>query len=387
MREAYKDGAAETDVRAKRHASALINAESASLKLENLPRFNSSMSRLQVALQEVFQANVSINLYYTPPYSNCFRPHVDPYNIFIFQISGEKKWFVDKPRPGFMRDEIHRERLNKNWSKNDFNVSLVEGDMLYLPTNSPHFAFTQESPSVHLTVGIHPVTTKDLLGHLIERKTWKCADILERSFSADQLGSAKNMINAKSIDQLSIELAKELRHFASVGIPAEYWRDQSLLHKPFELPIRPGVSPETSLRKRLDFSLKDVVAGQEMTVLQLRHLRKVLNKNSFFVGELVNQGANISWMIAYKIATRILRMETHSIGEPEFKSGLTLSDRKALAKKKLYVFSPTQNGLLVLVSLSGKTKVIKLTKVQSLFFKTHIVANPSMLASFMKKFT
>lgn len=144
----------------------LIKNEQYSLKINNVDRFSNTLFEFAQGLGSEFKHQISINSYYTPTgNSKCFHPHYDPYNIFIFQIKGSKKWKFS------LRDES----LVDNSQINDYKftgelteeITLNEGESLFLPRGTPHSACTEDQDSFHLTVGFHPVTIKHYLQFLL----------------------------------------------------------------------------------------------------------------------------------------------------------------------------------------------------------------------------
>jgi hypothetical protein len=116
---------------------------------------------------------VQINAYITPPQNQGFAPHYDVHDVFVLQVVGRKHWTVHAP---VVTDPL----VGQNWEKyrdavaaraNEdalFDVVLEPGDTLYLPRGTIHSASALGSTTVHLTVGVHPVTRHHLLTHLLE---------------------------------------------------------------------------------------------------------------------------------------------------------------------------------------------------------------------------
>jgi bifunctional lysine-specific demethylase and histidyl-hydroxylase NO66 len=108
------------------------------------PPLTELVRSLELALGHPCQANA----YLTPPGSQGFARHRDTHDVFVFQTHGRKLW------------EIVEDRTEDGPSR---EVLLEPGLSMYLPTGTPHSARSQEETSLHVTVGINPITWGDLL--------------------------------------------------------------------------------------------------------------------------------------------------------------------------------------------------------------------------------
>ena len=100
---------------------------------------------LELALGHPCQANA----YLTPPGSRGFALHSDSHDVFVFQTHGSKQW------------EVHD-------STGVREVLMEPGTSMYLPTGTPHAARTQETASLHVTVGINQVTWREVVNRTVQ---------------------------------------------------------------------------------------------------------------------------------------------------------------------------------------------------------------------------
>jgi bifunctional lysine-specific demethylase and histidyl-hydroxylase NO66 len=112
--------------------------EGATIVIEALHRHWAPLSDFCRDLELALGHRVQANAYITPPGSQGFAVHRDDHDVFILQVSGDKRWCV------FDREEelvlIDRD--------------LEEGTSLYIPKEFPHAATTRDTASAHLTVGV-----------------------------------------------------------------------------------------------------------------------------------------------------------------------------------------------------------------------------------------
>ncbi|WP_096304866.1 JmjC domain-containing protein [Jatrophihabitans sp. GAS493] len=115
---------------------------------------------------------VQINAYITPPQNQGFAAHYDVHDVFVLQISGRKRWRIHEPvlrdplpdQPWEQRKDAVAERSRE---EPIIDTVLEPGDSLYLPRGFLHSASALGDTSIHLTVGVHPVTRASLVTALL----------------------------------------------------------------------------------------------------------------------------------------------------------------------------------------------------------------------------
>jgi cupin superfamily protein len=113
---------------------------------------------------------VQINAYVTPPQSRGFAAHYDVHDVFVLQVAGRKKWTIHAPVVPDPLDnqpwEQHRAAVSARAGETPLLDTVLEpGDALYLPRGTIHAAQARGDTSIHITVGVHPITR----AHLVER--------------------------------------------------------------------------------------------------------------------------------------------------------------------------------------------------------------------------
>jgi hypothetical protein len=113
---------------------------------------------------------VQVNAYLTPPESQGFSAHYDVHDVFVLQISGQKRWRIHAPvHPAPLRDQPwtdHRDAVEARAAQAPLmDVVLQPGDALYLPRGYLHAATALGQLSAHVTIGVHVWTRR----HLVER--------------------------------------------------------------------------------------------------------------------------------------------------------------------------------------------------------------------------
>jgi len=109
-------------------------------------------------LEDFFGSNVGSNLYITPPKCQGLAPHYDTVDVFVCQVEGSKTWRLH--RGG--KIEQHP-IVDSGDLPNDVDVigpllkevRMEEGDFLYLPRGTVHYATANEKGSVHITISTY----------------------------------------------------------------------------------------------------------------------------------------------------------------------------------------------------------------------------------------
>jgi mannose-6-phosphate isomerase-like protein (cupin superfamily) len=116
----------------------------ATLVLQGLHRYWEPLTQLVRDLELALGHPCQANAYLTPPGSQGFALHSDTHDVFVFQTHGAKQWEV--------KDDGEQ-----------LDVLMEPGTSMYLPTGTPHAARTQDTASLHVTVGINQSTWRQLL--------------------------------------------------------------------------------------------------------------------------------------------------------------------------------------------------------------------------------
>ena len=114
---------------------------------------------------------VQVNAYITPPTSTGFSAHYDVHDVFVLQIAGDKRWRIHPPvLPDPLRNQPWTDHATavaeRATEEPEIDAVLRPGDALYLPRGYLHAAEALGDVSIHLTVGVHPVTRHALLDAL-----------------------------------------------------------------------------------------------------------------------------------------------------------------------------------------------------------------------------
>ena len=194
---------------------------------------------LAAALQEELEQPIGINLYLTPPGAQGFKEHADGHDVFILQLSGEKRWRVFRPiihlplESQVVRPPPFDEQIlpppPEGYGEPILDLRLTRGQLLYLPRGFVHAAETSQAGSAHLTIGAHPLRQRDLLTEMLAVAAERARALRETlprlgKDRGSELASARRALQA-TLDALAAPgaleeaLARAERRQARAAIP------------------------------------------------------------------------------------------------------------------------------------------------------------------------
>lgn len=116
---------------------------------------------------------VQANAYITPPNAQGFEPHYDVHDVFVLQASGQKRWTVHEPVHQHPLDSQpwtdHRDAVTaRSRETPTIDTVLNPGDALYLPRGWVHSARSEDTTSIHLTIGVSALTYFDVARAVVD---------------------------------------------------------------------------------------------------------------------------------------------------------------------------------------------------------------------------
>ena len=169
-----------------------LYADGATVVLQGLHRYWPPLTRFCRSLELALEHPVQANAYLTPPDAAGLDVHCDAHDVFALQTYGEKRW-VAWPRFAPL-DDLPAPALDR---------TLIEGDVLYVPRDTPHLVRTVDSASLHITIGIRVVTRRDVLQGAVEQ-----------ALADPALDAAMPPGWARDPDALTAQLGADLGHVA-----------------------------------------------------------------------------------------------------------------------------------------------------------------------------
>ncbi|MFO8003501.1 cupin domain-containing protein [Thioalkalivibrio sp.] len=97
-------------------------------------------------------------------------PHIDAYDVFLFQAQGRRRWQIQEPSPtspiclpALPLAILRSFEATREWV-------LEPGDMLYLPPGVPHLGMSLDDDCMTWSIGFRAPAWRDLLAALLEER-------------------------------------------------------------------------------------------------------------------------------------------------------------------------------------------------------------------------
>ena len=111
------------------------------------------------SLAREFSSRIQANMYLSPPQSQALKTHYDTHDVLVLQIHGKKRWRIFE---GAVQLPLSHQRYTDDedisLGSPTMEVTLSPGDLMYLPRGYPHDAASADGASLHLTIGVLPIT-------------------------------------------------------------------------------------------------------------------------------------------------------------------------------------------------------------------------------------
>jgi Cupin superfamily protein len=155
--------------------------DGATIVLQGLHLHRPAIGAFCRSLEGMLGHPVQANAYYTPRAAQGLPVHHDTHDVFVLQVSGEKRWLVYAPALELpLKDQRYSAELGAPGDAVEDRV-LRPGDVLYLPRGWLHEALTSETDSLHLTIGVNVITWLDAFKAALEeladdlrfRRSWQ----------------------------------------------------------------------------------------------------------------------------------------------------------------------------------------------------------------------
>lgn len=153
----------------------------ATLVLQGLNRFWPPLGDLCRRLSSEVGHPVFANAYLTPPSARGFDAHNDPYHAWLMQCEGSKTWRLWGPS------------ADPNKDKATLEVTLREGDVLWIPRGWWHSGTSLDTASLHVTLTVWATKVEDIVSATVSAlsSSTKLSQELPPNALADGQATAK----------------------------------------------------------------------------------------------------------------------------------------------------------------------------------------------------
>lgn len=239
------------------------------LVVNGAQRLWAPLARQLAVLRDTFGPRVHCNLYLTPAGSQGFPFHCDGHDVLVLQVGGAKRWWIYRPVYPFPMDSLShldwleagaQNRIEEKDAELIEEVTVEQGDFLYVPRGFYHKVVSvEESPSLHLTLSIHPRFWVDAVKTSVEvaardheglRRTLPVPGAVEAGCGGEPLESIVpsllETLDGVDLDETLTTLGKS-QAFEAPMVPSGHFRDllrSGEIDLDTVLERRPGLSSE-----------------------------------------------------------------------------------------------------------------------------------------------
>jgi ribosomal protein L16 Arg81 hydroxylase len=226
------------------------------------------LMRLCQSLATDFSAAFQVNAYLTPAQSKGLNIHYDTHDVFVLQTEGSKHWRIwGSPIQLPLKGQPYQSNGASEAGEAGEELVLNKGDLIYLPRGYLHGAETRDSTSLHLTVGVLPITWAMVLLRAVESVIEKDARFRE---SLPPGFATIDGLQASALERLSDLLKFLVQQIEPESILKEVTQGAFNVKQPsldghlLDLEVEPHVSLETRLRRRPDLLMCLTVEAGEL---------------------------------------------------------------------------------------------------------------------------
>lgn len=184
-----------------------LRRSGASVAFASFEDFSNPALALTRALEAEFKLPVQVNVYATPGENQGLGAHVDPHDVLVLQIQGEKVWDIyDGADAG---------------SSVPAATTLKEGGWLYLPKGTRHEVRNRgERESVHFTLGFHPLTWGEVFQRALNRARIAAPELNEPLPHGASVEDSPDRLRQRLQAVLAFVDSKEVSSSYYAGFPA-----------------------------------------------------------------------------------------------------------------------------------------------------------------------
>ncbi|WPZ04260.1 cupin domain-containing protein [Blastomonas marina] len=141
-----------------------LKANRTSIYVKRLELMVQEMRELAAAISRSGYFTTTLSAMYSPAGARSTPNHIDTCDVLAVQLHGEKSWTVDdRPRVLNALPSQTDARPDEWHFSNATDVTTRVGDALFIPRGVLHNAMASDVDSLHLVIGLSPLTWHDVL--------------------------------------------------------------------------------------------------------------------------------------------------------------------------------------------------------------------------------
>lgn len=223
-------------------------AAGASIVIDRAHEVFPSLGRAAAALEHFSGLPAQASVFLTPPGAQSFPVHYDPAGVFVLQVAGRKIWRVfDQPAPWPLQEQYDPDEPLPDHGV-ALETELTPGCTLYVPRGHFHQVETTDSDSIHVSLGVTPLTWIKVLHRMLDELA---ADRAFREAPVEQVLAVRDADALRGKWRTLLERAKQVDPLIawSEPTPAAPFDQRGRLR---DLRTSAEIGMDTALRVRTD---------------------------------------------------------------------------------------------------------------------------------------
>lgn len=168
----------------------------ATLVINQAEDVSTPAKRLCADIGKFVHQTTSCNAYVSAEAAGTFGKHWDTHDVFAVQLIGKKRWQLFEPTLPLPLSYQTSSKFAPPSRAPDFECTMCEGDVLYVPRGWWHEVTPVTGESLHLSVGTYPPTTLDYVMWICRTQLPQLLDARKTcSINADDPAFAQTMLH------------------------------------------------------------------------------------------------------------------------------------------------------------------------------------------------
>ncbi len=146
-----------------------LRAAKTSIYVKNLQRMHQGLRELAADLSKTGYFKTTISAIYSPAGALSTPNHFDTSDVLAVQLHGQKSWTVDsRARQENAMPNLSQARPDSFEFSSPTHYTTHVGEALFIPRGFLHNAMANEEDSLHLVIGLLPLTWFDVVSDLVQ---------------------------------------------------------------------------------------------------------------------------------------------------------------------------------------------------------------------------
>ncbi|SFW13377.1 JmjC domain-containing protein [Chitinophaga sancti] len=196
-----------------------LQEDRASIIIHNAIQYHQPLQDLVTSVDEVFNCSSGVNLFITPSHAQCFQVHYDEHDLFIIQVSGSKHWKIFESGVYLPLEPQNKRSVDFSGLELLYDITLEQGDLLYMPRGFVHEVTTTDLLSCHITLGMQNTSLIKRFADYVTQAAMQDDPLFRKAYIHGSKRSELAQLKARLKEMLSSAVYPKILHHQ--GMPKE----------------------------------------------------------------------------------------------------------------------------------------------------------------------